>query len=118
MGAAIDWKLCLELVNNKEDVARELLEMFVSELPETNNKLHEAYSNKNLADLEDIVHKLHGGSCYCGVPQLKTAAAELEKFLKTKWPEANSPDLAKRYTQLVAEINHVMESYEQEFAQL
>lgn len=118
MSSAINWDLCLELASNREEVAKELLEMFVNEIPSVNDKLHKAFVDKNLSELEEIVHKLHGGSCYCGVPELRAAAAELEKFLKTKWPEANSPDLAKRYKNLVTQLESVQKEYEQEFAKL
>jgi len=118
MSTAIIWEQCLELANDKEEVAKELLEMFVTDLPTVSEQLREAFSNQNLSDLEDIVHKLHGGSCYCGVPKLKSAAAELEKYLKTQWPEANSPELSKRYAQLATAINEVSEAYEQEFEKL
>lgn len=118
MSSAINWEQCVELAGGKEEVAKELLEMFVNELPEVDGNLREAYKTQNLANLEDIVHKLHGGSCYCGVPNLKKAAATLEKYLKTEWPEANSPELSKRYATLITAIKEVTEAYEQEFAKL
>lgn len=116
MSNAINWEQCLELASGKEEVAKELLDMFVNELPDVSDSLRAAFTDQNLADLEEIVHKLHGGSCYCGVPQLKDAAADLEKYLKTEWPEANSPELSKRYATLITAINEVNESYEQQFA--
>ncbi len=118
MSSAINWEQCVELAGGKEEVAKELLEMFVNELPDVNENLRQAFKAQNLANLEDIVHKLHGGSCYCGVPNLKKAAATLEKYLKTEWPEANSPELSKRYATLITAIKEVIEAYEQEFEKL
>jgi len=55
------------------------------------------------------VHKLHGGTCYCGTPKLKDAAKQLEIAIKS-----NDKATDRLYKKLCKEIKAV----QQEFAKL
>lgn len=78
----IDWNLSLKLANNREDLAMELLALLMAELPQAQRSINEAYQTQNQETLHHYIHKLHGASCYCGVPRLKEIAALLETKIK------------------------------------
>ena len=80
----IDWELSVSLANGNEVTAKQLLKLLITQLPDNKKELQRYYQANNLNALCDLVHKLHGASCYCGVPQLKAAAHELEEALQTK----------------------------------
>lgn len=62
---AIDWQKCLYLANNKEPLAKQILDMYIQALPKAKDNLI-AYRNDHIK-LSDEVHQLVGASCYCGV---------------------------------------------------
>jgi two-component system sensor histidine kinase BarA len=84
----IDWEQCLKLTNNKPDLARDLLLILMKELPLARQNIDLAYSKKNYRELYQYIHKLHGASCYCGVPRLRSIIADIEDHIK-----ANNTDL-------------------------
>lgn len=79
---SINWQMCVELANQNTEMASDLLKMFVADLPEISKAIQENFSLQNFTRLQSQVHKLHGASCYCGVPHLKNAAKQLETALK------------------------------------
>src|SRR5437016_11327203 len=97
----IDWGLSLKLVNNKSDLAKELLATLMSDLPQVRTNINQAYQNKDYSSLHQQVHKLHGATCYCGVPRLKDAASALEDKLK----KGNDTELES----LLKTLNHEIE---------
>ena len=74
----------LSLAKNKPDLAKDMLQMLISSLPKDHELINTYYSNKNHDLLHEIVHKLHGGCCYCGVPSLLAAAKKVDKSLQEK----------------------------------
>jgi len=104
---AIDWQECLYLANNKEPLAKQILDMYIKSLPKTKDNLI-AYRN-NYEKLEDEVHQLVGASCYCGAPKIKEAATDLERSIKHEH---------KKQTDLLVDIisvyiDEVLEVYEE-----
>lgn len=89
----IDWELAHKLVSGKADLAKELFEKLVAGLPKDKVTINEAYGKKDWAVLRDHVHKLHGGCCYCGVPQLKHTAHALESAVATRTLDIIKPRL-------------------------
>lgn len=111
MNAHIDWELSLKLLNNNEKAARELLDMLVASLPEVAAQVQQAFSTQDLAALEGHVHKLHGGTNYVGVPLLQQASAKLERYLKSN--EADTEVIRVKVQQLLEEITHVQNAYDE-----
>jgi two-component system sensor histidine kinase BarA len=98
----IDFVLGQKLAGGSLEVAIEVLEMLLQGLPSEREQIA-AYAN--VADwgaLQLVVHKLHGGCCYCGVPLLRACAAELEKQLKSG---ANKKVLLKASKTLLSVID-------------
>jgi two-component system, NarL family, sensor histidine kinase BarA len=80
----VDLALCLKLANRKPALARDMLTMMLQSLPTEKSEIQQAVDNNDLIKLTDLVHKLYGSSCYCGVPQLKETAGLLDKTLNKK----------------------------------
>jgi len=80
----IDWELGKKLAGGRVELAKEFLNNLVATLPQEKAKINEEYQNKNWDSLRDIVHKLHGACCYCGVPYLKNCAQQLESSIATR----------------------------------
>ncbi|MDF1761127.1 MAG: Hpt domain-containing protein [Coxiellaceae bacterium] len=87
---AIDWSLCLERGNHQAELAQELLNMLVAELPNYSKQIKTAYAQQDSGLLSLHLNKLHGACCYSGVPQLQqlveTAITNIDQ--QDKLPEA------------------------------
>ena len=64
----IDWKLGTKIVGGNADLARNLVEMLIDDLPLQEVKNGASDENTKIAKtLSQVVHSLHGATCYCGV---------------------------------------------------
>ncbi len=87
----IDWSLGQNRAAGDLALATTLLQMLLQELPHYQKLLKTFYQQENWGDLEEQLHKLHGGSCYCGVPWLKDYSAQLEKIVSARDHTAIGP---------------------------
>jgi two-component system sensor histidine kinase BarA len=78
----IDRELSLKLSNGKKDLAAEMLALLLDDLPGTRIAIDQAFNQQDLAQALELVHRLHGACCYCGVPTLKEACKIVEIQLK------------------------------------
>ncbi|MFC0048825.1 two-component sensor histidine kinase BarA [Rheinheimera tilapiae] len=79
----VDWELALQRAAGKTELAREMLQLLLASLPQTLADL-EKYRESNQRDaLIQLVHKLHGATCYTGVPHIKALSETIETQLKT-----------------------------------
>lgn len=102
---AIDWQLAVKLAGNKEEFAKEMLSILIKSLNQDISDIKSSLTKQEYSELLRRIHKLHGALCYCGVPRLKAAAAELEAALK-RHDLNNIPIL---FNVLEIEANHVIE---------
>lgn len=86
--SAIDWELGKKLAGGKMELAKEFLEKLIATLPEDKQQINKDYQNKDWKLLRDHVHKLHGACCYCGVPELKNRAQQLEAAIESENPDS------------------------------
>lgn len=110
LDTAIDWQRCLELTNNNQELAKELLTLFANDLPNAHKLIMNAFKKKDYELLKNEIHKLHGACCYCGVPQLKSIVSDIESVLKTL---KNLDHLDSKMKTLDDEIQRVMEALKQ-----
>lgn len=90
----LDWELALRCAAGKLDLAKELLQIFLSSLPATLTEMENLMRSKQVEPLIQLVHKLHGASCYTGVPQIKQLTELVETELKNgKTIEQLEPEL-------------------------
>lgn len=80
---AIDWQQCLALSNQNPSMAKELLDMFMKDLPSYRHNIQQCFDQQDYKTLYQHVHKLHGATCYCGMPQLQAMLSAFETALKT-----------------------------------
>jgi two-component system sensor histidine kinase BarA len=76
-----DQATALELAKHKVDLARDLFVMLLESLQDIADAVTAAASDEDMSRLQDVVHKLYGGCCYCGVPALRQASADLHSRL-------------------------------------
>jgi HPt (histidine-containing phosphotransfer) domain-containing protein len=89
-----------EFANDPE--MAELVELFVSEMPERIAALQRAWEEKHLTDLTRLSHQLKGASAGYGFPTIGTAAAVLEADLKRLNGAEQAIDaLAKQFQDLI-----------------
>ncbi|PTP97768.1 two-component sensor histidine kinase BarA [Vibrio sp. ZF 223] len=81
----IDWQAAMRQAANKEDLARDMLQMLVDFIPEVYEAADKAIEDSDypVEELIHIIHKMHGSSSYSGVPRLKSVCATIEKELRS-----------------------------------
>ncbi|MDL5029661.1 MULTISPECIES: two-component sensor histidine kinase BarA [Vibrio] len=81
----IDWQAAMKQAANKEDLARDMLQMLVDFIPEVYETADKAIEDSDypVEELIHIIHKMHGSSSYSGVPRLKSVCATIEKELRS-----------------------------------
>ena len=79
----IDWPLTLTRSMGKEELALDMLSMFIRGLPEFTAQLDAALA-RDLSEneLENIIHKFHGGAACCGMPAIENLATQIERELR------------------------------------
>jgi two-component system, NarL family, sensor histidine kinase BarA len=60
---------------------REILELLLKNLKNEFNEIKKFKENGDLEQLRKHLHRLHGALCYCPVPTLKKATANVERAL-------------------------------------
>ncbi|RDV26720.1 hybrid sensor histidine kinase/response regulator [Alteromonas aestuariivivens] len=78
----LDWQLALKRSNHNPAASKELLQDFIKLLPTSIEIIKQEWESKNFAGLQAEIHRLHGATCYTGVPKLQSLAEELESALK------------------------------------
>lgn len=81
---SVDINLCLKLANNKPALARDMLNMLLNGLATEKQQINSALANNNYEELGELIHRLYGSSCYCGVPRLKHISGLLDKLFQSK----------------------------------
>lgn len=80
---SIDWPLALQQSAGKEELAKELLGMLLTEFVEIKIEVNKAlHCDINTLHFAQIIHKFHGGCSYSGVPKLKKVTGLIENELK------------------------------------
>lgn len=80
----------LQLAAGKADLAADMLRMLLDSLEIDRLTLQEARANNAREALLERVHRLHGATRYCGVPQLRACCQHCETLLKQDSPLANA----------------------------
>ncbi|HHC71552.1 MAG TPA: response regulator [Thiotrichales bacterium] len=97
----------IELCGGNAELAEELLEMLVRELPEMQRSIHLAWRSGSIENLESAAHRLHGAAACCAVLPLKEAAGALEKAAIRRWVE----EIPERMEELTAQIERFLATH-------
>jgi len=81
---SVDIPLCLKLANNKPALARDMLSMLLSGLESEKQQINVALASESFEEVGELIHRLYGSSCYCGVPRLKHISGLLDKLFQSK----------------------------------
>lgn len=92
----------IELAAGKTDLAEELFSMLLEQLPGSRLQIEQCWERDEYDDLLECVHKLHGATRYCGVPELRAAASRLETALKH-----SAADMELQKNQLLSAIEQL-----------
>ncbi len=76
----------LRLAAGKADLAADMLSMLLASLEGDRETIRQARDNDDRNALIERVHRLHGATRYCGVPQLRTICQRTETLLKQDDP--------------------------------
>lgn len=101
--SAIDWPLSLKKAANKTQLAEDMLSMLLGSIPTARQEINQSYQHGLWRVCQQEVHRLHGFTCYCGVPALKDAANRLETALKQE-QLALLPDLIDQLNSAMTEL--------------
>ena len=105
----IDWELATRLAGGNLSLAKELLTMFIDSLETELANVNALYQEKRYEALADVIHRLHGGVSYCGLPSLKQSIKVLETALKSNKYE----NIDKAYTKFIKEIQRLQKEHVQ-----
>lgn len=103
---AIDISEALTKAGGNRDLAGELLGMLLRDFPGFQQRMNQAFSAGEMETLQQVVHKLHGATTYCGVPRLRAACLTLESHLK----RGITDNLDSELQQVLFEMAQVEES--------
>jgi len=104
----VDIEDSIRLAAGKADLAEEMFSMLLEQLLRDRDQLDSLWQAGDREALQECVHKLHGATRYCGVPELRHLAGQLETALRHESPEA-----AALYEQLLAAIERLLTWSEQ-----
>lgn len=79
--AIMDLQEALRLSNGKKDLARDMLAKLTVNLGAEAEEISQLFQQQAWTELQDRVHRLYGGCCYCGVPELRQASGKLDALL-------------------------------------
>ncbi len=92
----------IQLAAGKADLAEELFSMLLEQVHVDRARIPELWTGAHMDELLECVHKLHGATRYCGVPELRAAANHLETAIKCA-----APDLEHQKDQLLSAMERL-----------
>ena len=98
----------LRLAAGKADLAADMLAMLIDGLPRERQQIEQARASADRGALLEAVHRLHGATRYCGVPELRACCNEAESLIKQNRDSAAA----------VEEILQAIERLQREYAAL
>lgn len=69
----------IRIAGGNRELADELFQMLINELPVMKERLNNAYLSTDLGELEAEAHKIYGAASYCAAQSIAVAAGELER---------------------------------------
>ena len=78
----VDITLSLTQSHHNHELAKDMLTMLIVMISKEKNRFIELHKKNDWPALKELVHKLKGGCCYCGVPELQHQVEKLENALK------------------------------------
>jgi two-component system sensor histidine kinase BarA len=105
----INWERSIQLAGNNPQLAHEMLNGLIENIPQAKKLIQKAYNNKNYAQLREEVHKLHGACCYCGVGPLKMVVEKLESAAA----KSSATECDIHIKEFKTQVKNVLSNYEE-----
>lgn len=99
----VDIEASLKYSHQNNELARDLLLLLIKSIKSEKNKAINFYRNNEWEALGDLAHKLNGGSCYCGVPDLQEKTKAMEHAVNTK----NYSEIESIFPQLIRAMDEL-----------
>ncbi|MDH5392148.1 MAG: ATP-binding protein [Gammaproteobacteria bacterium] len=84
----------VRLAGGNPQLADELFNMLISELPVYKEKIENAVNANDIKELKYFTHKINGATSYCGTPRLRECAVKLESNIDNQHLETITDDVA------------------------
>ncbi|MFC6632145.1 response regulator [Microbulbifer taiwanensis] len=78
----VDISESLTLSNGDAALARDMMQMLIKNLASDERELKRLSTTGEHKAMFELVHRMHGGCCYCGVPRLREATCRLQEELR------------------------------------
>ncbi|RLV59589.1 two-component sensor histidine kinase BarA [Parashewanella curva] len=111
----LNWELCLSQAGHKTELALEMLQMLVKSIPNTCEDIQTTFDAQEPKSMIQIIHKLHGACCYCGVPTTQGLCKQIETALKAG---ENIKQLEPEILELIDELIKVESAAKQIITQM
>ncbi|WP_295797990.1 response regulator [uncultured Microbulbifer sp.] len=103
----VDISESLKLSNQDPNLARDLLRMLLKGLHDDEQALTQLMEAQDHKGMFELVHRLHGGCCYCGVPRLRAATEQLQEQLRPQREDASAEIRVDLFQRLMKEIRRL-----------
>ena len=80
----VDVEESIRLAAGKPDLAEELFSMLLEQLKPDQETIAARWAEEDYEAVLECVHKLHGATRYCGVPELREASEQFETAIKKR----------------------------------
>ena len=94
----------LSLSNQDPKLALDLLRMLLKGLHDDEQALNQLKEARDHKGMFELVHRLHGGCCYCGVPRLRAATEQMQEQLRPQREDASGEIPEELFQLLLKEI--------------
>ncbi|GAB2189474.1 two-component sensor histidine kinase BarA [Sessilibacter sp. MAH1] len=107
----VDIDQCIALCNNNTRLAKDMLALLLNSLDDNKSAILKALESEDYDALQEIVHKLRGGTSYTGVHKLKHISTEFDKALVNGETE-QVPEFSKSLLFAIDELIDWQEEYD------
>lgn len=107
----VDRELGIKLAAGRAELADELLKLLLASLEQSKEAIQSALKSEQDEALIDAVHRLHGATRYCGVPDL----AQITEALETQMKAGQKQWIAASLENLFYEIDRLLDWRERDY---
>ena len=106
---SVDIEESLSLCANNKSLLYQIFEILLREVPDYRNQLDNALKQSDNSRIALIIHKIHGVTCYAGLPVIREQVLEIQQVL-SKNPEE---DVKSQVQQIVKELHEIEKRVEE-----
>ena len=100
---SVDIKQSLGLAADNEPLLKQIFEILLRDIPDHKSQLSNTVQLLDYAKLSSIIHKIHGITCYTGLPRLKLQVVSIQQQLA----EESYSDISMAVDSMIEELEQV-----------